>query len=191
MNAALALVFLACVTGSMAADARSQVFGQLVQQGQAVVQAVLGQLQQQVLQIVQQAVGQLSSLVGSMGRLTIDVSNIPDQVRPIVGNLINQVLVQLLGGLQGILGGKSPTLSSSLSPSSRLVGRASVDLGAIFSGFLSEIQGALTGIGQHFLNQGLAAVLGGIAGSRGISDIFACEYLASVYVHVNDRPIPL
>ena len=58
-------------------------------------------------------------------------------------------------------------------------GRASVDLGAIFGGFFSEIQGALTGIGQHFLNQGLAAVLGGIGGSRAIGDIFACKYHSS------------
>ena len=176
MNAALALVFFACVTGSMAADARSQVFGQLVQQGQTVVQAVLTQLQQQVLQIVQQAVGQLSSLVGSMGRLAIDVSGIPDQIRPIVGNLINQLLVQLLGSVQGLIGGTSSTRPSRirLSPSI-LLGRASIDIGAIFSGFLAEIQGAITGIGNHLVNQGLAAVLGGIGGSRGINDIFACE----------------
>ena len=175
MNAALALVFLACVTGSMAADARSQFLGQLVEQGQAVAQTVLTQLQQQLIQIVQQAVGQLSTLVNSFGRFSIDFNSILNQFKPIVTDLVTQVLVQVAGDLEGLLGGKSPSLSSSLSPSSLLVGRASVDLGAIFSGFLSEIQGALTGIGQHFLNQGLAAVLGGIAGSRGISDIFACE----------------
>ena len=60
------------------------------------------------------------------------------------------------------------------------VGRASIDIGAIFSGFYAEIQGALAGIGQHFLNQGLAAVLGGIGGSRAIGDVFACEYLMGV-----------
>ena len=59
-------------------------------------------------------------------------------------------------------------------------GRASIDIGAIFSGFYAEIQGALAGIGQHFLNQGLAAVLGGIGGSRAFGDVFACEYLMGV-----------
>ena len=56
------------------------------------------------------------------------------------------------------------------------LGRAAIDLGAIFSGFFQEIQGSLTGIGQHLLNQGLASVLGGLGslgGSRAIGDIFS------------------
>ena len=58
------------------------------------------------------------------------------------------------------------------------VGRASIDFGAIFSGFLSEIQGTITSLGQHILNQGLSAVIGGLGslgGSRAIGDIFACK----------------
>jgi len=159
MKAALALIFFACVAGSMATDARSQFVEQLVQQGQAVAQTILSQLQQQVISLVQQAVGQLSSLVGSLGRFDFDFNSILDQIKPLVGGLINQALGSVLGSLQGLIGG-----------------RASLDLGSVFSGFLSEIQGALTGIGQHFLNQGLAAVLGGLGslgGSRFIGDLFA------------------
>ena len=101
----------------MAADARSQFVQQIVQQGQVVAQSVLGQLQQQILQLVQQAVGQLSNFVGSLGRLTIDLSGVVDQVKPIVGGLINQVLVQLLGSLQGLIGGMFSSQSLSLSTS--------------------------------------------------------------------------
>jgi hypothetical protein len=159
MKAALALIFFACVAGSMASDARSQFVDQLVQQGQAVAQTILSQLQQQLVGLVQQAVGQLSSLVGSLGRFEFNFNQIVDQFKPIVSGLLNQVLVQVLGSIQGLIGG-----------------RASIDIGAILSGFLAEIHGAVTGLGQHFLNQGLAAVLGGLGslgGSRGISDIFA------------------
>jgi len=160
MKAALALIFFACIAGSLASDGRAQIVEQLLQQGQAVAQTVLTQLQQQVLQLVQQAVGQLSALVGSLGgRLDFDINSIVDQFRPIVSGLINQALASVLGGLSGLLGG-----------------RAGIDLGAIFSGFLADIQGAVSGIGQHVLNQGLASVLGGLGslgGSRGVGDIFA------------------
>ena len=56
------------------------------------------------------------------------------------------------------------------------IGRASINLGEIFNGFLQQITTPLLGIGQHLLNQGLAAVVGGMAGSRGFSDIFACKF---------------
>ena len=52
------------------------------------------------------------------------------------------------------------------------------DINAIFTEFLQGIQGAVTGIGQHVLNEGLAAILGGLGslgGSRAIGDIFACK----------------
>jgi len=161
MKAALALIFFACVAGSMASDARSQFLGQLVQQGQVVAQTVLGQLQQQILGLVGQAVGQLSSLVASIGRFDLDsiFSGIVDQFKPIVTGLVNQALTQVLGGLQGLIGG-----------------RASINLGAIFGEFLQQITHPITQIGQHLINQGLASVLGGLGslgGSRGISDIFA------------------
>ena len=69
------------------------------------------------------------------------------------------------------------------------VGRASVEFGAIFNGFLSEVQGAISGIGQYLLNQGLSAVLGGLrsfGGSRAIGDIFACKY-RSIDRSLSDR----
>jgi len=157
MKAALALVFFACIAGSMAADARNEFVGQLVQQGQAIAQAVLGQLQSQVLQIVQQAVGQLSSLVASIGG-RFDFDAVLGQLTTQLQGLANQLLGQVLGSLQGLIGG-----------------RAELNLSEIFSGFLQEVQGALTGIGQHFLNQGLAAVLGGLGslgGSRFIGGLF-------------------
>merc|ERR1711972_924088 len=116
MKAALALIFFACVAGSMAVDARGEFLNQLVQQGQVVAQGVLSQVQNQILGLVQQALGQLSALIG---------------------------------------------------------GRASINIGEIFNGFLQQITTPLLGIGQNLLNQGLAAVLGGLTGSRGISDIFA------------------
>eukprot|EP00178_Gracilaria_changii_P005725 TRINITY_DN1957_c0_g1_i1.p1 TRINITY_DN1957_c0_g1~~TRINITY_DN1957_c0_g1_i1.p1 ORF type:complete len:245 (-),score=52.48 TRINITY_DN1957_c0_g1_i1:94-732(-) len=140
----------------MASTSRAQILDQLVQQGQVVAQTVLTQLQQQILNLVQNAVGQLSSLVGSIGRFDIDFNQIINQVKPLVAGYVNQVLAQVLGSLQGIIGG-----------------RASVDFSEIFNGFLEQITTPIVAIGQHFLNQGLAAVLGSLGGSRGISDIFA------------------
>merc|ERR1711920_67232 len=146
MKAALALIFFACVAGSMAVDARGEFLNQLVQQGQVVAQGVLSQVQNQILGLVQQALGQLSALVGSIGgRFDFDFNAI-----------LNQVLVQVLGSISGLIGG-----------------RASINIGEIFNGFLQQITTPLLGIGQNLLNQGLAAVLGGLTGSRGISDIFA------------------
>lgn len=63
-----------------------------------------------------------------------------------------------------------------------MIGRAAIDVAGILGGFWNEIQGALTGIGQHFVNQGLAAVLGGLGslgGSRGLGDIFSCECISN------------
>ncbi|CAF5226046.1 unnamed protein product, partial [Rotaria magnacalcarata] len=48
MNAALALIFFACVAGSMASDARGQIVDQLLQQGQVIAQSVMSLLQQQL-----------------------------------------------------------------------------------------------------------------------------------------------
>ena len=109
MKAALALVFFACVTGSMAADARGDFVSQILQQGQAVAQVVLGQLQTQILAFVQQAVGQLSAIVGAIGG-RFDFSGVFDQIKPIVTGLINQALVQVLGSIQGLIGGMYPSL---------------------------------------------------------------------------------
>jgi ABC-type transporter Mla subunit MlaD len=74
--------------------------------------------------------------------------------KPILEQLAGQALGQILGSLSGLIGG------------------ARVDIGGILNDFLQSIQGAVAGLGQHFLNQGLAAVLGGL-GSRAFGDIFA------------------
>jgi len=158
MKAAIALIFFACVAGSMASDARGDIFGQLVQQGQAAAQSILQVLQQQILGLVQSTVGQLSSLVGSIGG-RFDFHSIVEQFKPTLQGLLNQVLGQVLGGLSGLIGG-----------------RASINLGEIFRDFVSQLTKPVTELGQHFLNQGLAAVLGGLGslgGSRGFGDIFA------------------
>ena len=73
-----------------------------------------------------------------------------------IAGQINQVLAQLLGSLQGLIGG-----------------RASFDFAGIFQQLLNEVTPAIMGIGQHLLNQGLSAVLGSLGQSRGFSDIFA------------------
>ena len=56
------------------------------------------------------------------------------------------------------------------------IGTARVDIGQIFADFWSQIETSVTGLGQHFLNQGLAAVLGGLGslgGARAFGDLFA------------------
>jgi len=106
MKAALALVFFACIAGSMASTARAGVFDQLLAQGQVVAQGIFAQLQQQVLNFVQQAVGQLSTLVGSIGgRFDFNFDALLAQFQPLLAQFANQALAQVLGGLQGILGG--------------------------------------------------------------------------------------
>ena len=59
------------------------------------------------------------------------------------------------------------------------VGGARINIGGIFNDFWTGISTQVTELGQHFLNQGLAAVLGGLGslGSRGISDIFSCKLI--------------
>jgi len=158
MKAALALVFLACIAGSMASDARGELLGQLVGQGQAIAQVVIQQLQQQILGFVQQAFGQLTSLVGSIGG-RFDIAGLFNQFKPLLDQLAGQALAQILGGLSGLIGG-----------------RAENNIGSILSAFLAQIQGQVVSIGQQLLNQGLGAVLGGLGslgGSRGFGDILA------------------
>jgi len=159
MKAALALVFLACIAGSMASDSRAEIVSQLIGQGQTIVTAVISQLQQQIMGFVQQAIGQLTSLVGSIGG-RIDLSSLTGvfgQLQALLPQIGNQLLSQLLGGLTGLISGG-----------------ACIDISAIFGEFLASIQGSLAGIGSSLLNQGLGAVLGGLGGSRALfGDIFA------------------
>ncbi|CAF4022661.1 unnamed protein product, partial [Rotaria sordida] len=103
MKAVLALIFLACVAGSMASNA-DQILDQLAQEAQVMAHTVFGFLQQQILGLVQQAVGELSSLVASIGGARIDISSILNQLKPLLQGIIGQGLNSVLGGLQGILG---------------------------------------------------------------------------------------
>ncbi|CAF0992684.1 unnamed protein product [Adineta ricciae] len=153
MKAALAIIFFACVAGSMAADARLQIVDQLLAQGQGIAQQIFSQLQATILATIQSAVGQISAAIG--GRF--DFNEIVNQFKPILEQLAGQALSQVLGSLSGIFGGSR------------------IDLASIFGDFWSGISTQVTELGQHFLNQGLAAVLGGLGGlgSRGFSDIFA------------------
>ena len=179
MKAALALIFFACVAGSMAADARGELLGQLVSQGQTVVQGILAQVQTQIFGLVQQALGQLTSLVGSIGgRFDINFNAILDQFKPLLTNALNQVLGGVLGSLAGVLGGMYYFSFQYIFQYLLLlyiIGRAGINLSEIFSNFLQQITTPILGIGQHLANQGLAAVLGGLGGSRGLGDIFACK----------------
>jgi len=165
MKAALAIILFACVAGSMAAD-HTQFLGDLVKQGQAVAQTVFAQLQQQLLAAVQQALGGLQSLVGSMGgRFDLDFSALLNQFKPLVSQLVNGALGQVLGSL-GSLGGLAGLLGS---------GRAEFNLGEVFNQLLQQLQATATHIGQQVLNTGLAAILGGLgslSGSRVFGDIF-------------------
>ena len=104
MKAVLALVFFACIAGSMA-SAPAQIVGQIVQQGTAVAQAVFGQLQAQISQFITQALGGLSSLVGSLGG-RFDFNQILTQLQEVASTLVQSALGQVLGGLVGMIGGQ-------------------------------------------------------------------------------------
>ena len=100
MKAALAIIFFACVAGSMAADARLQIVDQLLAQGQGIAQQIFSQLQATILATIQSAVGQISAAIG--GRF--DLSGLVDQIKPILEQLAGQALSQVLGSLSGIFG---------------------------------------------------------------------------------------
>jgi len=163
MKAVLALVFFACIAGSMASSGPMQIVDSLIQQGQAVAGAIIGQLQQQIVGFVQNALSQLSSVVGSMagraGIVTEVINNVQQMLEQYAGLALNQVH-QFLGSLTQMFAGN---------------GRALGDIGSIFGNFFNEIKDTLTSMGQHVLNQGLGAVLGGLGGlgGRGIGDIFS------------------
>jgi len=106
MKAALALVFFACIAGSMASNSRAGFLTEIQGQLQVVAQSVFAQLQQSILGFVQQAVGGLQSLVGTIGgRFDFNFQALVDQFKPLLEQLAGQALAQVLGGLQGILGG--------------------------------------------------------------------------------------
>ena len=104
MKAALAIIFFACVAGSMAADARLEIFDQLLQQGHAVATTIFQQLQSQIMAFAQQALGQISTLIGSIGG-RFDFQGLLSQFQAVIAPLINQTLSGLLGSLAGLIGG--------------------------------------------------------------------------------------
>jgi len=158
MKAALAIILFACVAGSMAAD-HTQLLGDLVKQGQAVAQTVFQNLQQRLQEAVQQALGGLKSLVGSLGgRFDFNFDALLSQFGPLVSQLVNGALRQVLGSITGLVGGRS-----------------SLDLGEVFKQLLQQLQATATHVGQQVLNTGLASVLGALGnlgGSRIFGDIF-------------------
>jgi len=156
MNAAL-IIFFACFGACMATDARLAFVDQLITQAQQMGASILNMLSQQILALAQQAAQQLQQLSASLGS-RFDIG-------PLLSGLINPILAQLVAQVSGVLGNLHNILGG---------GRA-IELGQIFADFWNQISGAVTGIGQHFLNQGLSAVLGGLGGlgGRGFGDIFA------------------
>ncbi|CAF0912978.1 unnamed protein product [Adineta steineri] len=144
MNAAIALIFFACVTGSMATDARSDIMNLLVQQGQGILSSTISMLQSQLMNIATQALGHLTGLIGSIGgRVAFSIDALLEQFKPLLAQAASGLLGQLMGNLSGLMGG-------------RIFG----DMSAMFTDFLSQITTPLLAIGQSLLNQGLSAVVG-------------------------------
>ncbi|CAF0830038.1 unnamed protein product [Rotaria sordida] len=143
----------------------AQVLGEMVAQGQSLINTIVNQVKQQALGLAQQVLGQLSSVVSSLaGRsgLNLDINSLINSALGSLTGVLNAAAGQLLGQLNGLLSNVSGLFG----------GRVELNLGNIFADFLQSIQGAATGLGQHLLNQGLSAVLGGLGGARGFGDIF-------------------
>jgi len=162
MNAAF-IIFFACFGACMATDARMAFVDQLLQQGQQMGVSIMNMISQQILALAQQASQQLQQLAASLGG-RFDIMSIVQQF-DIMG-MFKPILQQLTAQVTNVL--------SNLNLSSIFGGRK-IELGAIFADFWSSISHAVTGMGQHFVNQGLSAVLGGLGslGGRGIGDIFS------------------
>ena len=106
MKAILALVFFACIAGSMA-NTPSDIVNLITQQGQAIAQTIFGQLQNQVSSLLQGTFGQLAALIGSLGgRVAFNLDDILAQLQALAGSVINAGLTSVLGSLSGLIGGK-------------------------------------------------------------------------------------
>jgi len=160
MNAAF-IIFFACFGACMATDARMAFVDQLLQQGQQMGVSIMNMISQQILALAQQASQQLQQLAASLGG-RFDIMSIVQQF-DIMG-MFKPILQQLTAQVTNVL--------SNLNLSSIFGGRK-IELGQIFAEFWNQISGAVTGMGQHFLNQGLSAVLGGLTGGRIFGDLFA------------------
>jgi len=157
MNAAF-IIFFACFGACMATDARVQFIDTVVAQAQQMAATVLNMFSQQVLALAQQISQQLQQIASAAGGRGM-FDGVLAQLQQLVGPLLNQVISGVLGSfnLGSILGG----------------GRAGI--ASLFSEWFSGIQGHLLGIGQHFVNQGLSAVLGAVGGmgGRGFGDLLS------------------
>jgi len=155
MNAAF-IIFFACFGACMATESRLAIFDSLFQQAQQMGATILNILSQQVLELAHQASLQLQKIAGSMGRFDL---------MAVLSPMLNQLLSGLTQQVAGLLGG--------LNLGSIFGGRVSINIGQIFQDFLAQVTPAITGLGQHFLNQGLSAVLGAIGGGRIFGDLLS------------------
>ncbi len=105
MKAALALIFFACVTGSMAQSIQEQILGGLLQQGQGLIQTIVGSLNGQIQNILQGALGQLSGLLSSIGGRFDLLQQLLDSFKPMINQAISGLQSQLLSSLGGLFGG--------------------------------------------------------------------------------------
>ncbi|CAF3412166.1 unnamed protein product, partial [Rotaria socialis] len=162
MKAALAIVFFACIAGSMA-NPLAETIQQLLGQSQGVIQAIVGNLQGSLMNLVQQALGNVQTLIGTLGG-RFDFSFITDNLQNIIGAATSLLSGNLLGLATSVIG---------------MIGRAEFNIGQIFQQFIDSVKPAIVGLGQHALNQGLSAVLGALGSlaptSRAIGDIFGSK----------------
>jgi len=150
MNAAF-IIFFACFGACMATDARAQFLDTIVVQGQQMVQTVLNMFSQQVMALAQQVSQQLQQLTSSLGgKGSFDnvIASLQQMIKPLLSQLLTSVVGQF--NLSSIFGGRGifDTIKEQ------------------FQQFLAQVSGPILGIGQHFVNQGLSAVLGAVSGGR-------------------------
>ncbi|CAF3953185.1 unnamed protein product [Adineta steineri] len=164
MKSAIALIFFACIAGSMANNIGQIFMGQVQQHASSLFGNVMVSVQEALAGLLAGFAGQANQLIGTLGGRFFDFQAILNQALSQVQQQVTQLVPSVLTGLMGSL--------NSLISGSR---GAFDDFQAILSGFYESIQGSLAGLGNHLLNQGLSAVLGGLAGrqSRIFGDLFA------------------
>ncbi|CAF3968904.1 unnamed protein product [Adineta steineri] len=166
MKAAIALIFFACVAGSMAADARGEFMNQLTATGSQFITAALTSLQGSMSAFLTQILGGANQLIGTLGGRFDLLNDMLASLQGMVGQMVPQLLASLLGNLTSMIGSRG----------------FMDDVTAMFSQFASSVSGAVMGMGQHLMNQGLSAVLGGLAGGR--ANMFS-DMLASISTTFN------
>ncbi|CAF1220326.1 unnamed protein product [Adineta steineri] len=157
MKSAIALIFFACIAGSMANNIGNELLTTLAGHGQQFLNQIVTSLQQNVAALAAQLLGQATQLIGTIGG-RFDFSSLLGDLTNVLQGLGQQLLTQATGALLGALTGSRGFMDQ---------------VSGMFAEFASSVQTAVMGMGQHLLNQGLSAVLGGLAGSsRGIFDSF-------------------